>query len=285
MSFNFLEYRLAFSGSLRVGDEHHEAAADWPRLHSDLLYRAIASAWRDLQPDGNALPPGWPDKPAIRLSSALPWVAALGPLAPAPDGQLLRLTAPADGPVAGDALLNAWTVHRRSRASFNRRTSRRDERFAVSEVRFSPGAGLWIGVRFDSPEHRAPFEAVLRYLADSGIGGGRSTGSGAFRVVGTNSHTAPDTPGPALWCLSRFRPTESEYADGKLLAAPAQAQWSAWPIPGGDTELGYLGEGSLLAAHDGLNALSAGSVMQVELPGRSEPSPRAGFLFAVPART
>ncbi|MGE0431708.1 MAG: hypothetical protein AB7K09_09005 [Planctomycetota bacterium] len=285
MSFNFFEYRLAFHGPLRVGDEHHEAACAWPRLHSDLVYRALAGAWRELQPDGQAAPPGWPEKPQLRVSSALPWVASPGALAPSADGQLLELAAPGKGPVDAAAISSAWSVSRRARASFNRRSARRDERFAVSEVRFADNAGLWLGVRFDSPALRAPFEAVLHYLGDCGIGGGRSTGAGTFRVVGTHEHTATadTTAAGTLWCLSRFRPSEAEYADGKLLQPPARATFSPWPVPGTGSDLGYLGEGTLLAPHPGLNALAAGTVMHVDLPGRAEKSARAGFLFAVPA--
>ncbi len=288
MTYDFVEYRLAFDGPLRIGADHRERAAVWPRLHSDLLYRAIASAWRELQPGDSAEMPGWPDAPAARLSSAFPWTDSHGSLAPAPadPGRLVRLLAPADGVVEHPDGRH-WTVSSRARAKFNRRTARRDERFVIHEVRFTQAAGLWFGARFDSPEVRQHFEAVLRYLGDCGIAGGRSTGAGRFRVVAIRDIGDRGAPGGdghhdrAVWCLSRYRPTESEYANGALLAEPGVPAWSGWSVPGTESDLRFLAEGSILATHSAFDPLRAGSAIAVDMPGGAASSPRPGWLFAM----
>lgn len=290
VAVDYVEYRLTFRAPLRIGETHRETADHAPRMSSDWLRRAIASAFREL----HGKPMDTADTAGVRLSSAFPFTAEHGALAPAEfaGGALVRLEAPHEGPVAVSSW--PWVVSSRARASFNRRTGRRAERFSVTDVRFLDGAGMWFGVRFDddngttataTTEFRREFDAALRYLGDCGIGGGRSTGSGIFSLASVRDISLSTTTGAAVdptawWVLSRFRPSENEFAGGRLLAGPAAVKWATWPIPDSESVIRFIGEGSVIAGHDGLDPRRAGQTAPITVGSADA---RCGFLFALPA--
>src|SRR5262249_33702919 len=65
----------------------------------------------------------------------------------------------------------------------------------LGEVKLSPGVGLWFAVVFH-PDHgealRHKFEACLRVLGDTGLGGERSAGRGLFTWEYAGEATLPD---------------------------------------------------------------------------------------------
>ncbi|MCS6815834.1 MAG: type III-A CRISPR-associated RAMP protein Csm4 [Blastocatellia bacterium] len=68
----------------------------------------------------------------------------------------------------------------------------------LGEVLFARGTGLWFAVAFNA-EHgealRRRFDAVLRVLGDTGLGGERGAGCGLFEIEGLAHETFPDVPG------------------------------------------------------------------------------------------
>ena len=91
--------------------------------------------------------------------------------------------------------------------------------FHTGRVTFAPGCGLWFGVQWRHPGNpvgsgttwRAAFHQSLSLLGDSGLGGGRSVGCGAFQWEsdGAVSWAAPEVGAPYV-TLSRYHPRPSE---------------------------------------------------------------------------
>lgn len=63
------------------------------------------------------------------------------------------------------------------------------------EVHFAEGCGLWFGVQFGRSEIREQFEACVRLLGDTGLGGERGAGRGLFTFERREWQLAqPDSP-------------------------------------------------------------------------------------------
>lgn len=92
----------------------------------------------------------------------------------------------------GDIVL--WKVAVVPRVTLDRITSA-SQIWHFGEVLFVDGAGLWFAANFN-PDHgddlRRKFEACLRALGDTGLGGERSAGRGLFSVSGPSNESLPD---------------------------------------------------------------------------------------------
>jgi CRISPR-associated protein Csm4 len=96
------------------------------------------------------------------------------------------------------------------------------EQFRSNRTIFAEGCGL-AALALVSDEWRPDVEAALRALADSGIGGERTSGHGQFSLE-INSFELPDVRDPAAYLtLSHYLPTASELAGG-VLESPANYQ-------------------------------------------------------------
>ena len=93
--------------------------------------------------------------------------------------------------------------------------------FHAGRTTFAQDCGLWLGVQWLRPQLRVgnsnmtyqqAFDILLQMLADSGMGGERSSGYGAFEIAKNDSTlTLPDpTPGKPAYLLSRYHPREDE---------------------------------------------------------------------------
>ncbi|MCZ7539281.1 MAG: type III-A CRISPR-associated RAMP protein Csm4 [Anaerolineae bacterium] len=108
-----------------------------------------------------------------------------------------------------------WRSQRVPRVAIDR-ISNSSQIYHVGRTTFAPGCGLWFLTDLD-PQQVSLFESLLEHLGDSGLGGERSAGYGAFRVEPTNP---PDllSPqhAPRVMTLSRYNPTEEELQAGVL---------------------------------------------------------------------
>ena len=86
--------------------------------------------------------------------------------------------------------LTIWTTQTRPRVTIGSRNSG-SEIWHVQTVQFNTECGLWFAARFDSNETQHKIETLLRVLGDTGIGGERNAGYGAFDFE-TASIEVPD---------------------------------------------------------------------------------------------
>ena len=71
--------------------------------------------------------------------------------------------------------------------------------YQAGQVRFAPGAGLYLLVGWRDDEWRDRFRELLQVLGDAGIGGERSSGYGLFTPLKPQPVTLPDADGTARW--------------------------------------------------------------------------------------
>lgn len=75
--------------------------------------------------------------------------------------------------------VNIWQTSTRPRVTLGSRNSG-SEIWHVQTVQFNGNCGLWFAAQFDSDETKHKIETLLRVLGDTGIGGERNAGYGAF---------------------------------------------------------------------------------------------------------
>ena len=81
-----------------------------------------------------------------------------------------------------------WKTDKRPRVTLDRQSSA-SEIWHLKTVKFEKGCGLWFDAKLGSEEIQTQIEAILRVLGDTGIGGERSAGYGAFDL-----HRKPADP-------------------------------------------------------------------------------------------
>jgi hypothetical protein len=93
------------------------------------------------------------------------------------------------------------------------------------EVRFAPGAGLYVLVRADARDVARRVEAALRLAGDCGVGAGRATGRGRFFAVPDPAFRLPRIEGAegvrGRMLLSSWLPSDADLAQGPF-AEPAR---------------------------------------------------------------
>ncbi|MFN3763845.1 MAG: type III-A CRISPR-associated RAMP protein Csm4, partial [Anaerolineae bacterium] len=86
--------------------------------------------------------------------------------------------------------------------------------FHAGRVSFSPGCGLWFGVRWrhSGVALQDLFRQALTVLADDGLGGERAVGYGGFTWTEEPGGLALPEPadGGLMWLLSRYHPSAGE---------------------------------------------------------------------------
>lgn len=92
------------------------------------------------------------------------------------------------------------------------RVDNRPNLFHTGRVYFARRCGLWFGVRYADPQRQGDVEQALNLLADSGMGGLRSAGHGAFKWTSSPAVDALPAPRPGDYglLLSRLAPTASQ---------------------------------------------------------------------------
>lgn len=96
------------------------------------------------------------------------------------------------------AKVKMWTVDDVPRVTVDRATSA-SAVYQAGQVRFAPGAGLFILVLWHDDGWRDRFWDVLLALGDAGLGGERSSGYGLFTPLETQSLDLPDVIGATRW--------------------------------------------------------------------------------------
>lgn len=95
----------------------------------------------------------------------------------------VQLEASAQGP-------EIWKTATRPRVTVGPLNSG-SEIWHVETTHFNVGCGLWLAAAFDSEETQRKVETLLRVLGDTGIGGERNAGYGAFNVSIENNVQLP----------------------------------------------------------------------------------------------
>jgi CRISPR type III-A-associated RAMP protein Csm4 len=101
--------------------------------------------------------------------------------------------------------------------------------FYETQIRFSDWGGFWVLVRAESQQALdQQVLPALRYLANSGLGGNRSTGYGSFDLLGPDP--LPDLPqaganANAWMALSRYLPEAGEAISGSPTAYRLTSLW------------------------------------------------------------
>jgi len=114
--------------------------------------------------------------------------------------------------------IRMWTVGDVPRVTVDR-VSSSSSVYQAGQVRFAPGAGLYLLVAWRDDEWRGRFWELLQVLGDAGIGGERSSGYGLFAPLEPESVALPDAKGAERWMTLS----------------------SCWPLPGQE---GMLGPGA-----------------------------------------
>jgi len=121
-------------------------------------------------------------------------------------------------PLRALRLAHVWKSTKVPRVTVDRISSA-SNLFHTGRVTFAPGCGLWFGVNWRRPAAllsdgvawRAAFEQALSLLADSGLGGERTVGYGAFQWRNGGSVCWPSPAADAPYVtLSRYHPRPSE---------------------------------------------------------------------------
>jgi CRISPR-associated protein Csm4 len=79
------------------------------------------------------------------------------------------------------------------------------------EVHFTEGCGLWFGVEFADGSVQSQFEACLRLLGDSGLGGERGGGRGLFTLERREWRLAEPSDANAFLTLSPWLPVDDKH--------------------------------------------------------------------------
>lgn len=105
-----------------------------------------------------------------------------------------------------------WSIEAVPRVTVDR-ASNTSAYYEVGRVVYALGAGLALLVRYADPEAQGQFEHLLTLLGESGLGGRRSSGYGAFAwAAGPTLALDVGAPGQRVVLLSRYLPREDELA-------------------------------------------------------------------------
>ena len=155
-------------------------------------------------------------------------------------------------------------------------------------LEFAENAGMWCPV-VCSEEWRERVQALFRYIADTGVGGERSSGWGRAAapefeplpsVLAANSlGELPDQHAAGYWMLSLYAPASEDRVDWSrgsyaLLRRSGRTHLAGSP----KVESAMVEEGSVVMAE----SVPAGRAHDVAPAGAGHPVYRAGFAVAIP---
>ena len=168
-----------------------------------------------------------------------------------------------------------WTSQRVPRVTVDR-VSSASTIYHTGRTSFAQGCGLWLGVAWRNPaavvagdgrSYRVALALALGALQDDGLGGERSSGYGAFRLLeSTELELSEPAPGQPAWLLSRYHPAEAELpaslAEGAAYRLVSVAGWLRTPDGPAQRRkrLTMLAEGSIVRPP----AYPAGDVVDVK---------------------
>ena len=223
------------------------------RLLGKLLAGEPLDAW--LFPEDAYADP----KTGVALQGGALWLTR-DEVADLPEAMRRKPDKPEDRPPRALRHLRVFASERVPRVAIDRVTDASNI-YHAGRTTFAQGCGLWFGVQWLRPDaevggmtYRQAFDELLALLADSGLGGERTYGYGAFSAALEPSVDLPDpAAGQPAYLLSRYHPRKTELP--AAIQAPAAyrlesvAGWLFSPDGPGQRRkrLHLLAEGSLIA--------------------------------------
>ena len=105
-----------------------------------------------------------------------------------------------------------WKTDKRPRVTLDRQSSA-SEIWHLKVVKFHEGCGLWFDAKFEAEETQTQIETILRVLGDTGIGGERSAGYGAFDLHSEPAEPQPESESDRFVTLSPICPRDTDELD------------------------------------------------------------------------
>jgi CRISPR-associated protein Csm4 len=178
------------------------------------------------------------------------------------------------------------------RVTLDRITSA-SEIWHFGEVRFAEGVGLWFAVDFNRDhgnELRHKFEAVLRVLGDTGLGGERGAGGGLFSLEGPIEESLPGINDTQRFvtlsplCPKDARQVDVLTSDGAAYELMPRRGWVTSPEASNLRRkmVWMFTEGSVLVGHP---MFRAGRLVNVKPDACPHDVWRYGFAFPVGVKT
>jgi CRISPR-associated protein Csm4 len=134
------------------------------------------------------------------------------------------------------------------------RISNASQIWHFGEVHFTQGCGLWFAVQFGEASFRAPFEACLRLLGDTGLGGERGAGRGLFSYECKEWSLQTPSNASAFITLSPWLPANDAQrgwlrTDGSAYELTLKRGWLGSPFASNlrRKEVWMVSEGSVIA--------------------------------------
>ena len=102
-----------------------------------------------------------------------------------------------------------WKTDKRPRVTLDRQSSA-SEIWHLKVVKFEEGCGLWFDAKFEAEETQRQIETILRVLGDTGVGGERSAGYGAFNLHSKLAEPQPESELARFVTLSPICPRATD---------------------------------------------------------------------------
>jgi CRISPR-associated protein Csm4 len=164
------------------------------------------------------------------------------------------------------------------------RVSNASQIWQFGEVHFTGGCGLWFAVQFGEARCQERFEACLRLLGDTGLGGERGAGRGLFNYERREWTLQTPSDPSAFITLSPWLPATNEQlgwlrADGSAYELTLKRGWLGSPFANNlrRKEVWMVSEGSVIASQP---MFRAGQL--VNLAPDMSPHPAYRYAYAFP---
>lgn len=165
------------------------------------------------------------------------------------------------------------------------RISNASQIWQFGEVHFMQGCGLWFGVVFGEPGFQQSFEACLRLLGDTGLGGERNAGRGLFYCERREWTLQPPGNASRFVTLSPWLPASPDQrlwlrAEGSAYELTLKRGWLGSPHASNlrRKEVWMVSEGSVMAHPP---EFPAGQLANLQPDGAPHPAYRYGYAFPV----
>lgn len=307
---NLKIYKLKFSEPVHFGEQGvgNEVVLSYI-LHSDTLYSAILDISMKLFPEDEDILNLVKGKPPFLLSSAFPYVGDTlyypRPLSKFPLKERLEPSkwkklknakfinerifdkwikgeeledADVNEIIEGwDSLSDLIRTNIRPRVALGH-ASFASQIYYTARTHFAEGTGLWFMVKFNHDTVKEKFEAALRLLGETGLGGLRSIGHGMFKFD-VIEKTLDEVTGQYSILLSVLYPTEIKFLKNSNFALLERRGWalsSTRKLQGFRKIVWMIGEGSILSQQD------VGRIVDVtpkDWPDDAHPVYRIGYGF------